>query len=100
MEASSSRAEADGAEELRRKDELRKAGEDYLAQALASANKGKDPFAVDPERVQKERRQRIQKSDPEFEEFGAFLKRAMVYIYVGLYVVCQAASYVLVKARK
>ncbi|KAG1659223.1 hypothetical protein FOA52_008992 [Chlamydomonas sp. UWO 241] len=83
--------------EERRKKELRQAGADYLEAALASATKGEDPLRFE-DRIRKERKaKKARADDPEFVAFGDFLKNWLVYVYIALYIACQASSYVLVK---
>ena len=50
--------------------------------------------------MQKERKQRQPKVDPEFVAFGLLLKDSLVYLYMGLYLICQISSYVLIKVRR
>eukprot|EP00955_Chlamydomonas_euryale_P107150 365747-Chlamydomonas_euryale.AAC.27 len=89
--------DASDAEVERRRNALRSAGANILEVAMAQAQKGEDPFAVDPNRVRKERRKRQKAEDPEFVAFGTFLKQSLVYIYAAFYIIAQASSYVLVK---
>ena len=63
--------------------------------------KGEDPFqaAAAPSLAPKERKQRQPKVDPEFVAFGLLLKDSLVYVYMALFVICQACSYVLIKVN-
>ena len=67
----------------------------------AQAVKGEDPFqaAAAPSLAPKERKQRQPKVDPEFVAFGLLLKDSLVYVYMALFVICQACSYVLIKVN-
>ena len=76
------------------------------------AIKGQDPFqqqataaAVEPSGARgashlKERKQRQPKVDPEFVAFGLLLKDSLVYLYMALFILCQASSFVLIKVRR
>ncbi len=62
------------------------------------AGKGKDPFQTESPMKAKEKRPA--KVDPEFVAFGQLLKNNLVFIYMGLFVLCQASSYVLIKVSE
>mmetsp|Transcript_11940 Transcript_11940/g.25675 ORF Transcript_11940/g.25675 Transcript_11940/m.25675 type:complete len:446 (-) Transcript_11940:511-1848(-) len=85
------------AAEAQRREKLRKAGADYLSQAMAQATKGQDPFQPTPTITKKARKQRPLREDPEFVAFGKLLKDALVYVYIGVFLVTQSLFYVLVK---
>jgi hypothetical protein len=89
-------SESTSPEDEARREALRQSGAEYLQKAMEQAVKGQDPFQVDPGRTKKERKHRQPKVDPEFVAFGLLLRDSLVYVYMALYVVCQASSYMLI----
>ena len=102
---------ADAAEEERKREALRKAGQEYFERVLAEASTGKDPFAAEPiedkaakraEKQQKEqkraqRRQRLQNEDPDMEAVGAVISGARLYILTAVFVSCTGMGLLFMK---
>mmetsp|Transcript_2363 Transcript_2363/g.5923 ORF Transcript_2363/g.5923 Transcript_2363/m.5923 type:complete len:437 (-) Transcript_2363:115-1425(-) len=78
-------------DEEARREALRKAGEAYFQKALEAKEKGADPFAVAPTP------QVSKPEDPDLVAFGHAFESVKVYVYIVLYVLCMAASPVLIK---
>ena len=86
--------------DAQRKEQLRKAGKEYFEKALAQAGKGMDPFsgAAPPmTRQQKAHQSGGATEDPDVVAFGKIYDSAKLYVYMTLYVICQSASFLLVK---
>jgi hypothetical protein len=90
-----------GAEDVdpkeQRKKELREAGKDYFNRAVSQVSKGIDPFQATPI-TQKQAKTKLTKpEDPDLVAFGTALEGSKLYILVAIFVVCQSASWILIK---
>eukprot|EP00193_Tetraselmis_chui_P012982 CAMPEP_0177774084 /NCGR_PEP_ID=MMETSP0491_2-20121128/13281_1 /TAXON_ID=63592 /ORGANISM="Tetraselmis chuii, Strain PLY429" /LENGTH=228 /DNA_ID=CAMNT_0019292365 /DNA_START=84 /DNA_END=767 /DNA_ORIENTATION=- len=105
--ASSEISASEGVEDERKREALRKAGQEYFERVLAEASTGKDPFApeqiteIAPQREKRTgaaRRARPQREDPDLEAVGAIISGAKLYILTAIFVGCKAAGFVFFKA--
>eukprot|EP00798_Chlamydomonas_sp_ICE-L_P015007 gene15007-21075_t len=96
--SSSGPSAEDDAEEALRKDAMRKKGADFLSQALEASGKGQDPFAVAPapQAGKAKRAARPMKEDADVAAFGKVMEEAKVYVFSAIFLVCSAASPVLI----
>lgn len=97
-------------EDERKREALRKAGQEYFERVLAEASTGKDPFAPEPisqkpvsrsgrDKRHQGRRQRPQKEDPDLEAVGAIITGARLYILTALFVGCTGVGFVFMKVN-
>jgi hypothetical protein len=107
--ASSEISASEGVEDERKREALRKAGQEYFERVLAEASTGKDPFApeqiteIAPQREKRTgatRRARPQREDPDLEAVGAIISGAKLYILTAIFVGCKAAGFVFFKVRQ
>lgn len=95
-------AEEAEAAEKQRKADLRRAGEDFLNRAVQASKQGQDPFntATNAKKSKPTAKAGAHDvSDPEFEAFGQLFEGTKSYAFMGLYLLCQSSSYVLVKVQ-
>lgn len=84
--------------EDKRKEQLRKAGQEYFDKVLQQASKG--PVQLDqPSSPRKPRKskKRISREDPDLEAFGVALEGSKLYFLIGVNFCAQAAALVMMK---
>jgi len=95
----------------KKREALRKAGQEYFERVLAEASTGKDPFAPEPiseknsgkprskDRWSGLRRQRSLKEDPDLEAVGAILSGVRMYVLTAVFVLSSGVGFVFFKVR-
>jgi hypothetical protein len=87
-------------EDERRREALRKAGQDYFDQVLKQASKGKDPFkATPPSGKGANKILQMPEMDAELLAVGSAMDKAKAFLVLVTFLVCASSAMVFWKVR-